>query len=384
MSLLTSSIVQFAIIWWITIEMGSAKSLALASMAGILPQIILGPFIGVWIDRLDRKRIMIASDLGIAFFTFILGLLFYLDVVEIWHIYILLAIRSIGSAFHYPAMQASTPLLAPESQLTRIAGVNQTLYSIATILGPAIGAIVCQTIEMQYIVLIDIVGAFWACGTLLFVTIPKPAPLEQHGKVFKELKATFRILYQHKGIIAMMTAWLIAIFFFVPTDTLFPLMTISHFGGGAFEMSIVEVVYGTGMLIGGAAIGVWGSNKGRVKLFNWGTFAMGSCYFLSGFLLSDQFIFFALLIFLMGIAVPVINSPMNSLLQSHIEPGILGRVFSLLDTLLLLPVPFGLMTVGIISDAIGVHNVFIIAGLGIMCVGIGCFFVKPLMDMDKK
>lgn len=383
MSLLTSSIVQFAIIWWITIEMGSAKSLAIASIAGIMPQILLGPFIGVWIDRLDRKMIMIVSDLSIAFFTFILGLLFYLEVVEIWHIYILLAIRSVGSSFHYPAMQASTPLLAPEDQLTRIAGINQTLYSIANIAGPAIGAVVCQMISMQYIVLIDILGAVWACTALLFVTIPKAPPIEQHGKVLKELAATFRVLYSNKGIVAMMTAWLVAIFFFVPTDSLFPLMTISYFGGDAYQMSMIEIAFGIGMLLGGAAISVWGSNKGRVKLFTWGLIALGLCYLLSGFLRPHQFILFVVFVFAMGLAVPVLNSPTSSLLQTHIPSGMLGRVFSLLDTLILLPVPFGLMMVGTVSDAIGIENIFLIAGVGIVLVGIICFFIKPLKDLDK-
>lgn len=383
MSLLSSSIVQFAIIWWITIEMGSAKSLAFASIAGIMPQIILGPFIGVWIDRLDRKLIMIVADLSIAIFTLILGLLFYLQVVEIWHIYILLAIRSVGSSFHYPAMQASTPLLAPKEQLTRIAGINQTLYSIANIAGPAIGAVVCQMISMQYIVLIDILGAVWACSALAFVTIPKPPPIEQHGKVLKELAATFRVLYSHKGIVAMMTAWLVAIFFFVPTDSLFPLMTISYFGGNAYQMSLIEIAFGVGMLIGGAAISVWGSNKGRVKLFIWGLIALGSCYLFSGFLLPHQFILFVVFVFAMGVAVPVLNSPTNSLLQTHIPSGMLGRVFSLLDTLILLPVPFGLMMVGTVSDAIGIENIFLIAGVAIVLVGVICFFIKPLNDLDK-
>lgn len=384
MSLLTSSIVQFAIIWWITIEMGSAKSLAMASIAGIMPQILLGPFIGVWIDRLDRKLIMIVSDLGIAFFTLILGALFYFEVVEIWHIYILLAIRSVGSSFHYPAMQASTPLLAPESQLTRIAGINQTLYSIANIAGPAIGAVVCQAISMQYIVLIDIIGAVWACGALLFVTIPKAPPIEQHGKVLKELAATFRVLYSHKGIMAMMTAWLVAIFFFVPTDSLFPLMTISYFGGDAYHMSVVEIAFGIGMLVGGAAISIWGSNKKRVRLFTWGLVALGMCYLLSGFLRPHQFILFATLVFAMGLAVPILNSPTSSLLQSHIPAGMLGRVFSLLDTLILLPVPFGLMMVGTLSDAIGIENIFLIAGIAIVSLGIICFFIKPLKALDDK
>ncbi|MDR3058712.1 MAG: MFS transporter, partial [Prevotella sp.] len=206
LSLLSSAIVQFAIIWWITIQTGSASTLAMASIAGILPQIVLGAFIGVWVDRWDRKKIMIFSDLGIAFFTLLMGALFYFDLVEIWHIYLLLAIRSIGSAFHFPSMQASIPLLAPESQLTRIAGINQVLYSISSIAGPALGALCCELLEMDVIVLIDVAGAIWACSTLAFVKIPKVKPKSDDKNIIRDLKEAFNAIYSNKGLFSLMIA----------------------------------------------------------------------------------------------------------------------------------------------------------------------------------
>lgn len=384
LSLLSSAIVQFAIIWWITIQTGSASTLAMASIAGIMPQIVLGAFIGVWVDRWDRKKIMIFSDLGIAFFTLIMGVLFYYNLVEIWHIYILLAIRSIGSAFHFPSMQASIPLLAPESQLTRIAGINQVLYSISSIAGPALGALCCELLEMDMIVLIDVAGAIWACSTLAFVKIPKIHSNSDDKNVKRDLKEAFLAIYSNKGLFSLMIAWFIAVFFFVPVDALFPLMTSEYFGGSAFELGIVEVSFGGGMLIGGAIMGIWGKNKGRVNLINGGLIVMGFCYFLAGMLTMQQFFFFATLVFVMGIAVPIFNSPIMSLLQTNIEPNMLGRVFSLVDTIALLPVPFGLIFVGAITDRIGISNIFIIAGIAIVLVGIVCFFIKPLMALNKE
>lgn len=386
LSLLSSSIVQFAIIWWITIQTGSASALAMASIAGIMPQIVLGAFIGVWVDRWDRKKIMIFSDLGIAFFTLVIGALFYLQVVEIWHIYILLAIRSVGSAFHFPSMQASVPLLAPESQLTRIAGINQVLYSISSIAGPALGALCCELLDMDVIVLIDVAGAIWACSALAFVKIPKvtPDPDAKNKNVMHDLKDAFYAIYCNKGLFALMIAWLIAVFFFVPVDTLFPLMTSGYFGGSAVELGIVEVCFGVGMLIGGGVMGIWGKNKGRVNLINGGLIVMGFCYFFAGVLTMHQFYLFAALVFIMGISVPIFNSPIMSLLQTEIEPNMLGRVFSLVDTIALLPVPFGLIFVGTITDRIGISNIFVIAGIAITLVGVVCFFIKPLMALNKE
>ena len=136
-SILSSSVVAFAIIFWVSLETGSAQVLALAAIAGMLPQSLLGPLVGVYVDRWDRKWTMILADSFIALCTLLLAVLFWLGVARMWHIYVLLACRSIGSAFHTPAMQASVPLLAPKQQLTRIAGINQIISSLSNIIGPA-------------------------------------------------------------------------------------------------------------------------------------------------------------------------------------------------------------------------------------------------------
>ena len=121
-SILSSEVVAYSIIFWMSLETGSAEVLALAAIAGMLPQSLLGPLVGVYVDRWDRKRTMILADSFIALCTLALTALFWLGAARMWHIYILLACRSAGSAFHIPAMQASVPLLVPASQLTRIAG----------------------------------------------------------------------------------------------------------------------------------------------------------------------------------------------------------------------------------------------------------------------
>lgn len=212
-----------------------------------------------------------------------------------------------------------------------------------------------------------------ACSTLAFVKIPKVLPSSETKNIKRELKDAFRIIYNNKGLFALMIAWLVAVFFFVPVDSLFPLMTSKYFGGTAIEMGIVEIVFGGGMLIGGAIMGIWGKNKGRVTLINSGLIVMGTCYLLAGVLTMYQFYIFAALVFIMGVSVPIFNSPIMSLLQTNIEPGMLGRIFSLIDTIALLPVPFGLIFIGIITDTIGISNIFLIAGMAIMLVGFVSF-----------
>ncbi len=119
LSLLGSQLVQFALIWWLTKTTGSAKVLALATLVGLVPSIILGPVAGALVDRWNRRAIMIVADAVIAAATVGLAILFWTGYVQIWHIYSLMFIRSLAGVFHRIAMQTSTSLMVPKEHLAR-------------------------------------------------------------------------------------------------------------------------------------------------------------------------------------------------------------------------------------------------------------------------
>jgi len=124
-STLSSTIVGYAVIFWLSMETKSAEVLALATIAALLPQMIIGPFTGVFIDRWDRRRTMIAADIFIAVCSFIMAMMFITGDVKVPYIYVLLVMRSVGSAFHVPAMQASGPLMAPEVPVGLVEGESE-------------------------------------------------------------------------------------------------------------------------------------------------------------------------------------------------------------------------------------------------------------------
>ena len=173
-SLFGSALVQFALIWWLTQETGSATVLATATLFGLLPQIVLGPFSGPLIDRWSRRLVMIFSDAGIAIATGVLAYLFWAGLVETWHVYAVLFIRSAGGAFHWPAMQASTTLMVPEKHLSRVAGMNQTLQGLVSIIAPPTGAVLIGWLPTQGVLMIDVVTAIIAILPLLFLPVPQP------------------------------------------------------------------------------------------------------------------------------------------------------------------------------------------------------------------
>lgn len=131
----------------------------MASLIGFLPYAVFGPAIGVLVDRYDRKMIMIYADLIIALAGGVLALIAIYMELPVWIVMVVLFIRSVGTAFHSPALSAVTPLLVPEEELTKCAGYSQSLQSISYILSPAAAAFLYSVWELNAIIAIDVVGA---------------------------------------------------------------------------------------------------------------------------------------------------------------------------------------------------------------------------------
>ncbi|MGV8094313.1 MAG: MFS transporter [Mangrovibacterium sp.] len=384
-SLLSSTIVSFAVILWLSLETGSAEVLALAAIFALLPQSVLGLFSGVFIDRWSRKKIMILADIFIALCTLILALIFYLGEATTWQIYLLLSLRSAGTAFHTPAMQAAVPTLAPESQLIRIAGVNQSIQSVCNIAGPALAALFISVMDMAWVLMLDVAGALIACGSLALITIPKPAKSNPEAKtgILFEMKEGFRAISSNPGIVWLFIFSILATFFIMPISVLFPLMTLNHFSGNAYQMSFVEVAWGVGMLLGGAFLGIQKLKIRNIVLLNLMFLVLGGSFLFSGMLPSTGFTGFMIFTFIGGISGAIYFSSFTVILQTQIDSGLLGRVFSVYMSLAIFPSILGLLGTGSIADSIGVTNAFIIGGLVISMIGIISFLTPAVMKLEK-
>ena len=383
-SILTSSLVNFAIIIWLSLQTGSAEILAWAAIAAMLPQSIIGPFTGALIDRWNRKLVMMLADTFIAVCTLILAALFWLNIAELWHIFVLLGFRSVGSAFHMPAMQASVPLVAPKEQLTRVAGINQIIASVSQIAGPALGAMMITIWDIEYVLIFDVAGALIAVTSLFFVKIPNPEKNKDIEKdIFKEIKVGAMIVLRNTWLSMVFLYSIIVVFFMGPISLLFPLMTLDYFNGTEFQAGIIEAIWSVGALIGGAIMGAKLYKVNRVGLINWMYLIMGAAFLLSGLLSPTGFVWFAVLTAISGVSGAVYNSAFTGILQTKIEPSALGRVFSMYFTVALIPAMLGLIGIGYIADTIGLNTSFFISGVIIIVIGIIALFTKSAMKLDK-
>ena len=382
-SLLSSSIVNFAIVLWLSIETRSAEVLAFGSIAAMLPQSVLGFFTGVYVDRWNRKLTMMLADGFIAVCTLVLAVLFWTGEPKLGLIYLLLALRSVGGAFHGPAMQASIPLLAPESELMRIAGINQTINSISFMAGPALGALFITIMSIGNVLMIDVLGALCAITSLLFVKIPNPPPKEQEGRhLWREIKEGVREIVYRPGINTLFLFSVLVFFCMMPLSVLFPLMTLEHFGGNEFQISLVEIVWSAGSFLGGLLIGILNYKGNRIILINLSYLVMGLAFLVSGLLPATQFVWFVVLSTVGGICGAFFQSAFTSLLQEKIDPGLLGRVFSMFASFTILPAMIGLLGTGYMADHAGLTVTFVVLGGIIVGLGIIAFFIRPLMKLD--
>lgn len=381
-SLLSSSAVQFAIIWWITVETGSAIALTIALLVGLLPQAVIGLFACVWIDRYNRKYIMIIADLCVAVSSMILFLSFTLGYQSLIVVYVVLFLRALGETFHKPALQASIPMLVPKSELTKAGGFGQMINSSTTIIGPMLGALMMSITTLPFAMLIDLVGAFMAILTLLTVSFPKQIKVHTKKSILSDLQEGFSAVKSNKVLLRLSIPMLIATIIFVPIGTLLPLMVKAFFNGTAWHNGIVQTIFSLGMLLSAGIIGVTGGMKRQFLMIALSTSLLGLSALLGGFLPSNLFWLFCILVMIMGGCGMGFNIPFTAYLQRSIPSENLGKVLSLVTSVMSFAAPVGMFVAGPISQAIGIGNWMIFSGLLMIVNGFISYLLTRTYDKE--
>ncbi len=388
-SMMGSRLVQFSLVWWLTRETGSGTVLAMATLVAVLPQIILGPFAGALVDRLNRRRVMIVADAFVALVSVWLVYLFWSGSLAVWHIYAAMLARALGEAFHWPAMQASTSLMVPGEHLSRVAGINQTLQGALNIVAPPLGAIALGLLPLHGVMAIDVVTAALAILPLLFVAIPQPlrvtgqVPGSRPPTVWQDLVAGLRYAWGWPGLVAVLLIAMIINFVVNPGFALMPLLVTDHFRGGALELGWLESAWGVGMLAGGLLLSVWGGFRRRVYTSLSAMVVGGLAIAAVGLVPSGGFPLALAALFLAGAMNPLINGPLFAILQATVAPDMQGRIFTLVNALAMAMMPLSLALAGPVSDVVGVRPWYVLGGTVFALVGISSFFVRPLVNIEQ-
>ncbi len=364
-SLLGSFAVQFALIWWITATTQSASLLAIAAMVGLLPQVLLGPIVGAMVDRWNRKIIMLGADAAIALASLWLAWMFANNAANITHVMIILGVRSLGGAFHAPAMLASTTLMIPKEHYIRIQGLNQSLQSGAPLIAAPLGALMVSVLSMPAVMLVDVATAVAAIVPLLFIHIPQPAiATDEVAKpaLLADIKDGVSYLVTDKSQVYLVSGAVLVNLSIVPGFALLPLFVLQELQAGAYQLSWLEMVFGAGGLTGGIMLAVWGGFANHVTTALVGFAMLGFATMTFGLVPAGNMLAAMAAMLFVGVSAAMINGAITTVMQLKVPANMQGRVFSLMASLAGAMTPVGLLLAAPVAELLGVRFWYLLGG----------------------
>ncbi|AKP67745.1 MFS transporter [Companilactobacillus ginsenosidimutans] len=381
----TSMVVQYAIIWYLTKETGSATVLSFATLLGMLPMVLLSPLIGPFVDRSNKKILLIAPDIVAALVAVILAVVGIVNRdFPLWLIFISLLVRSIAQTFQMPTIQSIMPTMVPKDQITKINGQLGMVQSANMIIAPALGAFLYAIVPISYLILLDVLGAIVGVTIIMFVKIPEHPIFDEKINILRDVKFGLGKLKSNKGLWRIALMGTVFTLLFMPAASLYPLMTMSYFHGSVAQAGIIEAVFSAGMLGGGAIIGFFGSWQDRMKPILWSIAVMGVVFIASGFLPGNfrGYVWFAILNTVAGLSAPFFNTLLMAMIQQSYPPEILGRVLGILNSMMSISGPVGLIFAGPLADKIGVNMLFVIGGVGALLCGLYVLITPVTRNYD--
>ncbi len=357
-----SFLVQYAIMWHLTLTTKSGLVLALAAVFGFLPQAIVSIFAGVWADRVNRKWMIIISDSSIAVATLGLALLMLSGVDDLWLIFVVMAVRSVGAGIQMPAISSLLPQLVPGDQLMRVNGINSSVQSSLTILAPIAAAGVYASMSLPGILFIDVITAAIGLSLLATVKVPTLARAASSDKpsYFADLKDGIQYTFTHDLVRWVLVIFAVVFLLIVAPSNLSPLMLVRNFGDEVWMLTVLELSFGVGMVLGGAVIAVLASKLDRLSTIIGTSIAFGVMAIAMGF--TTNLILFYGLFFLIGLTVPAFSTSAFTLLQETVEPERQGRVFGFVGIVMSVAMPIGMAVLGPLADVVAVELLLIITG----------------------
>ncbi|NWG10841.1 MFS transporter [Candidatus Bathyarchaeota archaeon] len=374
-SLLGSSIAQFVIIWWVTIETGNAMYLALAAFLGLAPMVILGPFAGVLADRWNRKKLIGVVDFLQALATLVLVLLFRFGIVSIWHVFVLLTLRGVFQAFHQPAVSAITPSMVPKEKLSRMNGLNYLFSGAVNMIGPIVGAFLLIFWQIYDILWIDVATFLIAVVPLLIVAIPS-VKMEKGNSSFKQdFSDGFSFIRNARGLLPLLFVATMLNFLLTPLSTLLPYYVKFDHLGDASAFALIMASFEGGILIGGLIMSLLKGFKRKMVANTLAIFAVFLGYAFVALTPTSWFWLMAISGLFMALFVPVANVTLQTIMQTTVPLNMQGRVFSVTMALAMAAQPAGIILSGTIAVLTGTANLFLAcAAFGMLTMTLAWFF----------
>lgn len=376
-SLFGSALVQYAITWYITLKTQSGVMMTISIVCGFLPTFFLSPFAGVWADRYNRKLLIILSDSMIAIATLILAILFLMGYDSIWLLFVASAMRSMGAGIQTPTVGAFIPQLVPGDKLTKVNATNSSIQSLVTLLSPMLSGALLTMATIEVIFFIDVITAIIAVLILLlFLHIPVHAKAleKQSVSYFEDMRKGIIYVKNHGFVKTIFIFCAIYFVLIAPLSFLTPLQVTRSFGNEVWRLTATEITFSIGMMIGGIIMASWGGFKNKLHTMVLSIFVIAVCNLALGVI--PRFWIYLFLMGLIGLVLPMFNTPFMVLLQQKVEQDFLGRVFGVLSMISSSIMPIAMLVYGPMADFIKIE--WLLIGTGLLMV------VQSLFMLNSK
>ncbi|ETX04238.1 MAG: MFS transporter [Candidatus Entotheonella gemina] len=349
-SLIGTRLTAFALGYWVYEQTGSATQFMMIAVVTALPGILMLPLTGTFVDRMDRRLVLMWSDAGAGACTLIIALLLALGQLQIWHIYVLMAISSAFDSFQWPAYAAASTLLIPKEHYGRAAGMLPLARSIAQTLAPVAGGFLMITFGLPSVLIIDVLTFVLSIGTLALIRIPMPpktaAGEAAQGSIWSESAYGWRYIIARPGLMSLLLFFaahnlLLGIINVLPVPLVASFATVDMMG-------TVLAAGGIGMLLGSLAMSAWGGPKiNMYGIYGFGLMR-GFCAIAAG--LRPSPVLFAVAYGLFFFGLPMMNGCSQAIWQRKVAPDIQGRVFSIRKMIAFSSVPASYLIAGVLAE----------------------------------
>ncbi len=389
-SLLGSSISQFVIIWWITLETESALYLSIASLLAFAPMVILGPFTGVLVDRWSRKALIGIADFLQALATVVLIFMFSLGITSIWQVFALLALKGVFQAFHTPTVMAITPSMVPENKLSRVNGLNYLFTGAINLVGPVTAALLLEFWKISQILWIDAATFIVALIPLLIIKIPSVRKKQEKSQDKPSFKKEFgeglAFIKNARGFLPLIMLSTALNFLIAPLSTLFPYYVRFDHLGEASDLAFVIAFVQGGMIAGGLFMSMIKGFKKKMRVIVLSMYIFFLGYALVALTPTGLFWFMATFGLIMLFCMPVVNVLYMTIIQTSVPLKMQGRVNSVDMALSSAATPFGMILSGTIVVFTGTANFFLGCALsGVVILTLSWFLtdIRHVGEMKK-
>lgn len=358
-SILGSNVVRFGIIWYLADTTGSTFVLSLAAFFTFMPFVVATPIAGVFIDRWNRKGVIITVDFIQAALTVVLIGVFisnwFTSSELIIIILILGGVSGIFGAFHTAAVDTLLPIMVPQKQLSRVNGINYLVNGGILIIGPIIGAIALKIVgSFHELLWFDTLTFLIAVIPTFLITIPnvkrKIEASSEKVSFSTEFSEGVSFIRSKNGLLALLAVFAGANFFLSPLFTQIPILITGIHLGDEDTLALIFSMQQIGMLLGSVIMSSWVGFSNHAKGVVIGLFVGYLGIYIMLLAPISSFIVLGLGIFITGFALPIANVSSETIWAKIVPKDILGRVYSVRRTIAQISSPIGILLAGILAE----------------------------------